>query len=428
MRERGTERGMGEGEPVRYRNAVLYDETGKKYVGDVLLHQDGSWNPSRGDEDVRSELDGSNRLITRSLQNWHTHLAMQLNARDFSDGFPLHRWLDEAIFPTEARITPEFVKIGAQAAAAEMIKTGTSFAADMYFYPAITGEVLSTAGLRGLVGGPVSDAALPSHESAESALAELDMMLKDQKPTDKVHYAIATHSVYLCGEDTLRRASELADKRKARLHIHVSETRKEIADCHAATGMYPVEYLDSIDFFKPGTICAHASWVKKNEIRTLARHKATAVHCPSSNMKLACGGTLSLPAFNDAGVDVRLGTDGAASSGSGLNLLAEARLAALVQRHDHWDSTLMTANDAFAMATKGSTDWAVWDIDDIRMRPLGRSNNRHITNLLFNGATCLDLWVGGEALRLDGVTKTLNERQSWLDLDEAVQTYYDGVE
>ena len=425
---RGPATTMGEGDSVRYRNAVLYDETGNKHVGDVLLHQDGSWSSSNGDEDVKQDVDGSNRLITRSLQNWHTHLAMQLNARDFSDGFPLHRWLNEAIFPTEAKITPEFVKVGAQAAAAELIKTGTSFAADMYFYPAITGEVLDKAGLRGLIGGPVSDAALPSHEDAQSALDELDSMLKHQSPLDKVQYAIATHSVYLCSEETLRRASELAEKRDARLHIHVSETRKEVAECHEKTGLYPVEYLDSIDFFKPGTICAHASWVKKNEIRTLARHEATAVHCPSSNMKLACGGTLSLPAFNEAGVDVRIGTDGAASSGSGLNLLAEARLAALVQRHDHWDPTLMTAKDAFAMATKGSQDWAVWDIDDIRMRPTGRSNNRHITNLLFNGATCLDLWVGGDAVRFDGTTQTLDERQSWLDLDEAVQTYYDGVE
>ena len=407
---------MGDDGSVRYRNTVLIDELGKKHIGDVLLLEDGSWANSNGDEDVRQDVDGSNRLITRSLQNWHTHLAMQLNARDFSDGFPLHRWLNEAIFPTEAKITPEFARIGAQAAAAEMIKTGTSFAADMYFYPTITGQVLDDAGLRGLIGGPVSDAALPSHEDAASAL------------NDRIQYAIATHSVYLCSEDTLRKASQLAEKRNARLHIHVSETRKEVADCHDKTGMYPVEYLDSIDFFQPGTICAHASWVKKNEIRMLAKHQATAVHCPSSNMKLACGGTLSLPAFNEAGVDVRLGTDGAASSGSGLNLLAEARLAALVQRHDHWDPTLMTANDAFQMATKGSQDWAVWDIDDIRMRPVGRSNNRHITNLLFNGARCLDLWVGGEALRFDGTTHSLDEQQSWMALDEAVQTYYDGVE
>ena len=419
---------MADDSSVRYRNAVLYDESGRKHVGDVLLHDDGLWSESKGDEDVQHDLDGSGKLITRSLQNWHTHLAMQLNARDFSDGFPLHRWLNEAVFPTEARLNPEYVRVGAQAAAAEMIRTGSSFAADMYFYPAVTGKVLGDAGLRGLVGGPVSDAALPSHPDAASALQELDSMLKQQKADNKIQYAIATHSVYLCTEETLRRASELAEKRNARLHIHVSETRKEIADCHEKTGLYPVEYLDSLDFFKPGTVCAHASWVKKNEIRMLAEHQVTAVHCPSSNMKIACGGTMSLPAYNDAGVDVRIGTDGAASSGSGLDMLAEARLAALVQRHDHWDATLLPAADVFSMATKGSSDWAAWNLDDIRMRPLGRSGNRHLANLIFNGADCMDLWVDGQALRMNGVTQTIDEATAWMELDQAVETYYEGVE
>ena len=419
---------MADDASVRYRNAVLYDETGNKHVGDVLLHHDGRWSKSNGDEDVQNELDGSGRLITRSLQNWHTHLAMQLNARDFSDGFPLHRWLNEAVFPTESRLNPEYVRVGAPAAAAEMIRTGSSFAADMYFYPAVTGKVLEDTGLRGLVGGPVSDAALPSHPDAASALDELDSILKNQKSDDKIQYAIATHSVYLCSEETLRRASELAEKRAARLHIHVSETRKEIADCHEKTGFYPVEYLNDIDFFKPGTVCAHASWVKKNEIRMLAEHEVTAVHCPSSNMKIACGGTLSLPAYNDAGVDVRIGTDGAASSGSGLDMLAEARLASLVQRHDHWDATLLPAADVFGMATKGSSDWAVWNLDDVRMRPLGRSGNRHLANLIFNGADCMDLWVDGQALRMNGVTQTIDEALAWNELDLAVETYYEGIE
>ena len=412
---------------ARYTNTVLY-ENGVKHVGDILLHEDGTWSKSNGDEDVKVELDGSKRLITRSLQNWHTHLAMQLNARDFSDGYSLDRWLNEAIFPTESRLNPEFVRVGSSAAAAEMIRTGSTFAADMYFYPTITGDVLETAGLRGLIGGPVSDFALPSHPDAKSALNELDQVLKSQKPEDKIQYAIATHSVYLCKEETLTMASELADKRNARLHIHVSETRKEVSQCHEKTGLYPIEYLDSIDFFKPGTICAHASWVKKNEIRMLKNHNVTAVHCPSSNMKIACGGTMSLPAYMEAGVDVRLGTDGAASSGNGLDVLAEARLASLVQRHDHWDATLLPASEVFEMATKGSRDWAVWDLNDIRMRPLGRSGNRHLANLVFNGANCLDLWVGDKALRLNGETLTLDENEIISNLDNAVNSYYDGIE
>ena len=413
---------------ARYTNSVLYDDKGKKHLGDFLIHDDGSWSHSNGDEDVRQVIDGSSKLLTRSLQNWHTHLAMQLNARDFSDGFVLDRWLNEAIFPTEAKLNPEYVRVGATAAACELIATGSSFAADMYFYPAVTGQVLNDAGIRGLVGGPVSDFALPSHPDAKSALDELDSLLSEQTASNRIQYAIATHSVYTCSEETLVKASELAEKRGGRLHIHVSETRKEVAECFEKTGKYPVEYLDSIDFFKPNSICAHASWVKKNEIRILKKHDVTTVHCPSSNMKLACGGTLSLPAFQAEDVDVRIGTDGAASSGNGLNILAEARTAALVQRHDHWDPTLLPAKDVFQMITKDSRDWVAWDLEDLRMFPRGRSNNRHIANLVFNGARCLDMWVAGAAVRINGITQTIDEKLAMQELDAAVESYYEGVE
>ena len=173
-------------DPVRYTDTVLVDDEQRLHRGDVLLHPDGRWSMSKGDEDVVETVDGRERLITRSLQNWHTHLAMQLNARDFSDGYPLHRWLEEAIFPTEARLNPTYVETGARAAAAELLRTGCTFAADMYFHPEVTGSVLHDAGMRGLVGGPISDRALPSHDNAEDALRDLEGLLANNAANDSV--------------------------------------------------------------------------------------------------------------------------------------------------------------------------------------------------------------------------------------------------
>tara|TARA_B100001123_G_C14920447_1_gene871554 strand:- start:15 stop:533 length:519 start_codon:yes stop_codon:yes gene_type:complete len=166
----------------------------------------------------------------------------------------------------------------------------------------------------------------------------------------------------------------------------------------------------------------------KEEMRMLAKNGATAVHCPSSNMKLACGGTMSYPAMKEAGVDVRLGTDGSASSAFGLDLRAEARLASLVQRHDHWDPTLLPAKEAWGLATKGSQDWVAWSLDDVRMRPFGHDGHRLINHLIFSNTACLDVWVDGTAIRRDGVTLTLDEEKVAADLETKSIGYYEGLD
>ena len=410
---------------VRYTNAVLVDDNQQTHLGDFLLNSDGSWAPSNGDEDVIHNLDGSKKLITRSFQNWHTHLPMQLNARDFSDGLPLQEWLQKSIFPTEMRLTKEYTRIGALASALEMIRTGSTFACDMYHFPESIVSAMNEAGLRGIICGPQTQ--WPPREGGDdgSVRRELDSQLATNKPEDKVQYGVATHAIYTCDEETLLRGKELAQKHDAFLSIHVSETRKEVADCHKKSGMYPVEYLDSIDYFIPEkTILAHGSWVKKSEMRTMARRNLVLAHCPSSNMKLACGGTASLPAYKEAGVEVRLGTDGPASSGSGLDMAVEARLSCLVQRHDHWDASALLAKEAFAMATVESKDWAIWNLNDIRMSPYGKDNERHISNLIYNGGECLDLWVDGAPIMQSGEIKTLNEEELLETFNDTVNDYY----
>lgn len=415
----------------RITGTRLIDYDGVVQSGDFLLHPDGSYTTSKGDEDVVEAIDGSSRLVTRSLQNWHTHMAMILN-RGMGEGLPLMEWLETAIFPVEKNLTAELVEIGTRAAAAEMIATGTTYACDMYFYTQTIGETLADTGLRATLCGPITDGLTPNFEPGSGdALRHMESLIKGPSPRPgRIEYGVGTHSVYVCDEEILLKGSELARKTGSMLHIHTSETRKEVADCHAEHGMYPIEYLDSIGYFQSaeegGTVCAHCGWVTKKEMRILAGHGAHAVHCPTSNQKLACGGTMSYPAMKEAEVDVRLGTDGSASNNS-LDMRAEAKAASLVQKHDHWDARVLDPLGTWKLATKGSEDWVTWDLNDIRMRPQGRDGRRLLSNLIYSGARCLDVIVAGEALRRDGVTLSVDEDAAGAALEEAVSEYYSEI-
>ena len=412
----------------RLTDTWLIDDGGTTHKGDFLLHQDGSFSESKGDEDVIETIDGSNRLVTRSLQNWHTHLGMILN-RGMGEGLPLLEWLETAIFPVEKGLTSELVEVGTRAAAAEMIATGTTYACDMYYYTQTIGETLAETGVRATLCGPITDGLTPNFKPGSGdALRHMEGLITSPSPRPgRIEYGVGTHSVYVCEEESLLKGSELARKTGSMLHIHTSETRKEVADCHAKHGMYPIEYLDSLDYFQSadegGTVCAHCGWVTKKEMRILAGHGAHAVHCPTSNQKLACGGTMSYPAMKDAGVDVRLGTDGSASNNS-LDLRAEAKAASLVQRHDHWDARILDPEETWSLATKGSEDWVTWDLSDIRMRPWGRDGRRLLSNLIYSGARVLDVFVEGEGIRRDGITLTLDEGKASQDLESSVEDYY----
>lgn len=415
---------MGE-EGRRIADAWLIDHDGVTQKGDFILNSNGSYSTSKGDEDVIETIDGSNRLITRSFQNWHTHLAMTLN-RGMGEGLPLMEWLEKSIFPVEKNLTPELIEIGTRAAAAEMIATGTTFACDMYFHTETIGNTLAESGVRAILCGPVTDGLTPNFEDGSGdALRHMESLIKGEGPRPgRIEYGIGTHSVYVCDEEILRKASDLAKKTECTLQIHTSETRKEVADCHAETGMYPIEYLDSLDYFTDGTtVCAHCGWVTKKEMRILAGHDAHAVHCPTSNQKLACGGTMSYPAMKDAQVDVRLGTDGSASNNS-LDMRAEAKAASLVQKHDHWNARVLDPLETWQLATKDSKDWITWNLDDIRMRPFGRDGRRLLANVLYSGGSVLDVFVDGEALRRDGVTLTINEKTAAEAIEIAATDYY----
>ena len=423
-----SDRGLGRIGSRRYTNAWLMDHDCSPQYGDFILHDDGSWSISKGDEDVLETIDGSGRIITRSFQNWHTHLPMILN-RGMGEGLPLMEWLESAIFPVEKKLTEDLIRVGTKAAAAEMIATGTTFACDMYFHTQTIGETLADTGVRAALCGPITDGLTPNFEPGSGdALRYMEGLITGPSPRPgRIEYGVGTHSVYVCDEDTLLKGSELAKKTGSMLHIHTSETRKEVADCHAEHGMYPIEYLDSIGYFQDAeegsTVCAHCGWVTKKEMRILAGHGAHAVHCPTSNQKLACGGTMSYPAMKEAKVDVRLGTDGSASNNS-LDMRAEAKTASLIQKHDHWNARVLSPEETWRLSTKDSKDWITWDLNDIRMSPIGKDGRRLLPNLLYSGGKVMDVFVDGEALRRDGITLTVDEQKARERLNEVAIDYY----
>jgi 5-methylthioadenosine/S-adenosylhomocysteine deaminase len=322
------------------RNATYYD--GKKIMK-------GDFRNGESDE----ELDASGKFAFPAFNNGHTHLAMTL-MRGAGDGEKLQEWLDKTIFPMEQRLTPDLVHKGSMLGLVEMIKSGTSNFLDMYYFVEETAKAVEKAGLRATLGTPITSFGTPYYKDAQDALRIAERQLRSTSP-GLIHYCVAPHSIYLNDEDVLIRAKELADKYNVWLTIHVSETRKECVDCHEKTGMWPIEYLDSIGLLGENTVLIHAAWLTKMEIRLIADREASVIHCPVSNMKLASGGVMPLTEMLDAGVTVGLGTDGASSNNS-LDMREEMKIGSLLQKSHRWDATAANARTMMHMATLGSID------------------------------------------------------------------------
>ncbi len=295
-------------------------------------------------EDERLEAGGN--LLVPPLLNGHTHAAMTL-FRGSGGDLPLMPWLQERIWPVEARLDAEDVYWGARLACAEMIRAGTTRFWDMYWQPAATARAVADAGLRATIGAPLIDLGGDGEGMRRSALASLDQ-LGALGPA--IAPALAPHAIYTVGEDSLRWIAELAAERRVPVQIHLSETSQEVQDCVATHGLRPATYLDRLGLLGERTVLAHGVWLDPGELDLVAERGATVVTNPAANMKLAVGGIFPYPAAREAGVAVGLGTDGAGSNDS-LDLLADLKLFALAQKHAAGDPTAVAAGDAWAVAT-----------------------------------------------------------------------------
>jgi 5-methylthioadenosine/S-adenosylhomocysteine deaminase len=299
-------------------------------------------SPEAGDETI----DAAGAALVAPLVNGHTHAAMTL-FRGFGGDLPLMRWLREVVWPIEARLEAEDVYWGTRLACLEMIRTGTTSFWDMYWHPGATARAVRDAGLRATIGGPLFDADGNTEAMQGTALRDLDELTGCG---EGIGAALAPHAIYTVSEPLLHWAAELASERELPIHIHLSETEQEVADCVEQHGVRPAAYLDRLGMLGERTVLAHGVWLDRAELALIAERGCTVVTNPVANMKLAVGGVFPYPAAREAGVAVGLGTDGPGSNDS-LDLLADLKAFALAQRHASADATILPAREAWSIAT-----------------------------------------------------------------------------
>jgi 5-methylthioadenosine/S-adenosylhomocysteine deaminase len=296
-------------------------------------------------------IDARDQIVLPGLVNTHTHAPMVMY-RGLADDLALMEWLQKYIFPAEAKtVSPEMVRIGTRLAALEMIESGTTTYADMYYFEAEIAQVTREAGLRGvlgqtIIGFPVADARTPA-----DALARAERFITSFKGDSLIVPAVAPHALYTNDEATLKASAALARRYEVPLIIHLAETEDEVKTTREQHQASPVAYLESIGFLGPRTLAAHGVWVSDEDIQTLKRRGVGVSHNPESNMKLASGAA-PVTKYLAAGVALGLGTDGAASNND-LDMFEAMRQASFLAKHATHDPTAVPARTALDLATIG---------------------------------------------------------------------------
>lgn len=300
--------------------------------------------PADGDE----LIDGQGLALLPGLVNGHTHAAMTL-FRGFADDLPLMEWLTGHIWPVEKRMSDEDVYWGTRLACVEMIRTGTTSFWDMYWHAHAAARAVEDAGLRAVTAAPLIDDADP--EKSERACADAERSLEQiaEIGGELSRPGFAPHAIYSLSERSLRWVAERSAELGVPVQIHLSETEDEVSNCVAQHSERPAAYLDRVGLLGPRTVLAHGCWLDRGELELVAERGATIVTNPVANLKLAVGRVFPYLDARQAGVEVGLGTDGPGSNNS-LDLLADAKFFALLQKNQARDPAAVTAAETLAIA------------------------------------------------------------------------------
>lgn len=301
--------------------------------------------------EARERVELPDHALIPGLVNAHTHAPMNL-LRGLADDLPLMTWLKEHIWPAEGRwVGPDFVRDGSELAMAEMLRGGITQINDMYFFPNMVARTAARLGMRATVGIIVIDFPSAWAEDADEYLHKGLTLHDEYKDDPLLGFCFAPHAPYTVSDGPLKRIRTLADELDLPIHMHVHETAEEVSGSVSETGRRPLERLDELGFLGPTTMAVHMTQLTDAEIERVATTGTSVVHCPESNLKLASG-FCPVVKLAEAGVNLALGTDGAASNND-LDLFGEMRTAALLAKGVSGDPAALPAERVLEMATLG---------------------------------------------------------------------------
>jgi len=295
-------------------------------------------------------IDCGMKVLMPGLINAHTHVPMTL-LRGIADDLRLDVWLMGYMMPVEREfVSPDFVRLGTQLACAEMLRSGVTTFADMYYYEENIAQATASIGMRALCGQTVLKFPTPDARYYEESLAAARDFIQRWKGHPLIVPSVAPHAAYTCTPEILRATAELAAEFDVPLHTHIAETAFEVDNMRAEHGMPVVPFMKKQALFEAKVLAAHCVHIDEGEIRTLYRAGAGVAHNPSSNLKLASG-VAPVKRMLEQGLQVGIGTDGAASNND-LDMFEEVRLAAFLAKGTSGDPTALPARTALAMATR----------------------------------------------------------------------------
>ncbi|WP_286788222.1 MULTISPECIES: TRZ/ATZ family hydrolase [unclassified Pseudomonas] len=364
-------------------------------------------------------------LLSPGLINMHGHAAMTL-FRGLADDLPLMTWLQEHIWPAEAKwVSEDFVRDGTRLAIAEQIKGGITCFSDMYFFPQVACEAIHESGMRAQVTLPIMNFPAPGARTADEAIRRGLELFDDLKLHERIKVAFGPHAPYTVSDDKLANVLMLADQLDACIHMHVHETAGEVQEAIEKTGERPLARLRRLGLLGPRFQSVHMTQIDEEDLENLVETNTHVIHCPESNLKLASG-FCPVETLWQAGVNVAIGTDGAASNND-LDLLGETRTAALLAKAVAGSATALDAHRALRMATLNgaralglerclgslevgkAADMVAFDMSGLAQQPIYDP----VSQLIYaSNRDCVKhVWVGGRPLLKDGKLTRLDEQE-----------------